>query len=104
MTYDRRGFLRLAALSAAAVATSACGPLSQALNQPGLADAGQMWLPAPDWELLTRMCYGVSAAEAASVREYGIAAWVEEQLGPPDVESWLALAIEELRPHQPQGG
>jgi uncharacterized protein (DUF1800 family) len=96
MTFDRRGFLRLAALSAAAVATAGCGPLSQAFRNHNLMDAGGSRLPAPEWELLARMCYGVSASEVASVREYGIAAWTEEQLGQAAVDPGLRWRLRNL--------
>jgi uncharacterized protein (DUF1800 family) len=85
MTIDRRSFMRIAALTACAVSTSACYPDFRIAKQDrgGLKDIRS--LTDYDRRVLDRICYGVSTLEAKRVAEIGLHGWIEEQLSPDEI-------------------
>nr|MCU0494907.1 DUF1800 domain-containing protein [Chloroflexaceae bacterium] len=98
MALTRRAFLQTGAISAAALAATACStaptpPLSVSIGspptaapaaQPGAAEA--VSVPPIELIALNRMAYGPRPGDLERVRAMGFAAYVEEQLRPNDAD------------------
>lgn len=96
MAFDRRAFLRLAGLSAAAVAAAGCAPLSHPFGSPTIPAGSENVLPDADWRSLARMCYGPGQVEQMRVAQIGVGGWLEEQLGSAAPEPGLRWRLRNL--------
>lgn len=87
MSLSRREFLRLAGLVASGITLASCSPLYRTLAQ---VTAGETASDLPDdpagYLALRRLTYGPTPEERQLVARHGIAAWVEEQLAPEQID------------------
>lgn len=98
---DRRQFLRLAGSVAAGAGLAACSPLYRELS--GLPAQGLRWpaLPLTDYRGLSRLTYGPLGEEREGVLQFGLGAWIEEQLAPDQIAdtgvAWRLRSLDALR-------
>ncbi|MBI4674036.1 MAG: DUF1800 family protein, partial [Chloroflexi bacterium] len=87
---NRRQFLTLGGIAAAAAALGACAPPREWVKRTRGDDS---WIPAPPvsdqvWRTLNRLTFAPRAEELARANEIGRDAWIEEQLAPETLDDW----------------
>ncbi|HID51323.1 MAG TPA: DUF1800 family protein [Anaerolineae bacterium] len=97
MSLSRRDFLKLGGLTAVAAGTAGCSAAGRKLAQDKLPE--NLPLPAADTavstpdpvlRLLNRAGYGPRPGDLEQARQTGLAAWLEEQLNPNEIEDTAA--------------
>ncbi len=86
MTLSRRDFLKLTSLIAASSVLASCRPFYELAG--GLALTEWPLQSAADFRALNRLTFGARPAERALVAEFGLQAWVEEQLAPDAIDDF----------------
>jgi uncharacterized protein (DUF1800 family) len=85
MPFTRRQFLTLSSVAGAAALLAGCrspAELLAGLPPPAAWPSGR----DPAWHALSRLTFGPRADERAHVAEIGLAAWIDEQLAPEQLD------------------
>lgn len=93
MALSRRDFLRLGGVTAVTAAATGCSVVGTELAQPDLPETLVAPPSAeidPAWRLLNRAGFGAAPGVLARVRQMGIAAYLDEQLHPDNIDDGAA--------------